>query len=146
MGGFALGKPDALVEFFDVFAFDSSFYFGEIGFGDAIFWVGQAVGEVVIIGEDNQARCVEVEPANTEDSMACGDEVDGFGPALWVKIGADDAFGFIEKEINLGLVLNSLAVGFYGVRIDVREGGDGIDYFAIYGDAAFEDYFLAFSA
>ena len=146
MGGFALGKPDALVEFFDVFAFDSSFDFGEVGLGDAIFRVGEAISEVVVVGEDNQARGIEVEPADAEDSMACGDEVDGFGPALRVRIGADDAFGLIEQEINLWLGLNPLAVGYYRVLIDVREGGDGIDDFAIYGDEAFKNHFFAFSA
>ena len=95
MGGFTLGKPDTFIYFLDVFAFDSAFDFGKIGLGDAVFWVGQAIGEVVIVGEDNQARGIDVEPANAEDSMACGDKVDGFGPALWVRIGADNAFGFI---------------------------------------------------
>lgn len=145
MGGFALGKPDALVEFFDVFALDSSFDFGQIGFGEAVFWVGEAISEVVIVGEDNQARGIDVEPANAEDSMACWDQVDGLGSALRVKIGADDAFGFIEEEINLWLGLNPLACRDYGVLIEVRKGGDGIDDPAVYGDKAFENHFLAFS-
>lgn len=146
MGGFALGKPDALVEFFDVFAFDSPFDFGEIGLGDAVFWVGQAVGEVVIVGEDNQARGIDIEPANAEDSMTCGDKVDGFGSALWVKIGAYNAFGFIEKEINFWLGLNPLAGGYYCVLVEVRKGGDGIDDLAINGNEAFKNHFFAFSA
>ena len=33
MGAFALGKPDTLIEFFNVFPLDSSFDFGKIGLG-----------------------------------------------------------------------------------------------------------------
>jgi hypothetical protein len=95
MRGFALGKPDTLIEFFDVLTFDSPFDFSEVGLGYAVFWMGKAVGKVVIVGEDNQARGIDVEPANAEDSMACWDKIDCFCPALGVKISANNTFGLI---------------------------------------------------
>ena len=146
MGGFALGKPDTLIEFFDVFAFDSPFDFGEVGLGQAVLWMGETIGQVVIIGEDNQTRSIDVEPTNAEDSMACGDKVDGFCPALGVKIGADDALGFIKQEIDFWLGLNLFSCGYYSVLVDVRKGGNGIDDLTVDGDETFENHFLAFSA
>jgi hypothetical protein len=78
--------------------------------------------------------------------MACGDEVDCLCPALGVKIGADNAFGLIEQEIDFRLGLNLLAGGYYCVLVEVRKGGDGIDDLTVDGNEAFENHFLAFSA
>ena len=105
----------------------------------------QAVDQFVIVGEDNQSCGIDVEPANAEDSLASGDEVDCFGSALWVKIGANYALWLIEEEINLWLGLDSFACDNDCVFVDVREGGDGIQDFAVDRDEPFEDEFLAFS-
>jgi hypothetical protein len=106
----------------------------------------QAVDQFVIVGEDNQSCGIDVEPANAKDSLAGGYEVDCLGSALRVKIGADDALGLIEEEINLWLGLDSFAGGNDCVFVEVCECGDGIDDFAVDRDEAFEDEFLAFSA
>jgi len=108
--------------------------------------VRQAVDQFVIVGEDNQSCGIDVEPANAEDSLAGGDEVDCFGSALWVKIGANYALGLIEEEINLWLGLNSFPCDNDCVFVDVRECGDGIHDLAVDRDESFEDEFLAFSA
>lgn len=144
--GFALGKPDTLIKFFDVFALDSALHLGDICPGQSISGVRQAVDQFVIVGEDNQSCGIDVEPANAKDSPAGGDEVDCLGSALGVKIGANHALGLIEEEINLWLGLNSFAGDNDCVFVEVREGGDGIDDFAVDRDESFEDEFLAFSA
>ena len=105
----------------------------------------QAVDQFVIVGEDNQSCGIDVEAANAEDSLAGRDEVDCFGSALWVKVGANHALGLIEEEVNLWLGLNSFPGDNDCVFVEVREGGDGIHDFAVDRDESFEDKFLAFS-
>lgn len=143
--GFALGQPDTLIKFFDVFALDSALHLGDVCPGQSISWVRQAVDQFVIVGEDNQPCGIDIEPANAKDSLAGGYEVDCLGSALRVKIGANHALWLIEEEINLWLGLDSLACRDDCVFVEVRERGDGVYDLAIDRDESFEDEFLAFS-
>jgi hypothetical protein len=102
-GRFALCQPDAPFEAVNLFGFDSAFDLGDIGFCKAVSRVGKEVGKGGIVGEDNQACGVDFQPADAENSVAGRDEVDCLSSALRVKIGANNAFGFIEEEINPGL-------------------------------------------
>lgn len=137
--GFALGQPDTLIKFFDVFALDFALHISDICPGQSISWMCQVVDQFVIVGDDNQSCGIDVEPANAKDSLAGGYEVDCLGSALGVKVGANHALGLIEEEINLRLGLDSFACRNDCIFVEVRECGDGIHDLAIDRDEAFED-------
>ena len=138
-GGFALGEPDAFFEAFCLRAFDSAFDLGDIGLGQAVSGVGEAVGQLGIVCKDNQACCVDIQPADAEDAMPGWDEVDCLCSSLRVKVGADDALWLVEQEINLWLRPDSFAHRCYYVFVGVGEYGQSVHHFAIDLDKAFED-------
>lgn len=106
-----------------MFAVDAALDVGDIGFGQAISRVGEAVGKSGIVGEDNQAGGVDVQSADAEDTLPGGDEVDCPGSILRVEVGADDAFWLIEQEVNLWLALDAFVGDGDYVFVSVSEGG-----------------------
>src|SRR5437016_4498475 len=72
-----------------------------IGFGDAEFWMGEAIGQLAVVGEQEQALGFGVEPA---DGIKTGFEifwqqVNGAGLHALSDVGGINAFGFVEQEI-----------------------------------------------
>ena len=61
--------------------------------------IGDAIGEVVVVGKDEQPARVLIEPADRRYPLAdVGDQIVYGGPAFRVFIGRDVAFGFIEED------------------------------------------------
>ncbi len=70
----------------------------------------ESVGKLIVVGENDKAGGVGIESAGTEDAVGRWYEVDGLCASVWVRVGANDAFGFIEQEIYLWLTFDFLSV------------------------------------
>ena len=62
--------------------------------------MGQAVGQVAVVGEHQQALGVDVEPADREDPGLAGHQVDDGRPALRIGGGGDDAGRLVEQVVD----------------------------------------------
>jgi hypothetical protein len=61
--------------------------------------VGQAIGELPIVGHQEQPLGVAVEPPNREDARTVGEKRRQVGPALWIVERRDDARRFVEGVV-----------------------------------------------
>ena len=90
---------------------------GEVGLEHAVAGVLEAVREVAVVGEDEQALGVGVEPADVEEPLlAVADEVADVDPAELVAHRGDDAERLVEGEVDPRLVeLDAHAVDVHGL-------------------------------
>ncbi len=95
--------------------------FDQIGFGNFEIRIGETLGELGVVGEDQKTAGVEVQAANRRDErFDIGDQVvDGLA-ALGVLKCRDVAGGFVEKNVKELLVLQGLVVeeNFVAFEID----------------------------
>ena len=111
--------------------------------------VGESVGEVAVVGEDEEAFAVLVEASGAEHALALevgGEEVKDGLSAVGVGVGAEEALGFVEDEGDgagglggEGLLVNE--DGVFGLTF-IAEFGD----FAVVADFAVADEGLRFAA
>ena len=125
---------------------DGAYDPGEIEFVDLELGMGQAVGEFAVVGEQERARDVHVEASDWKyPGVYAGDQIEDGLALVRVFDAGDDALGLVEYDVDVAFVGEDDATEFYrvGGGVDAAaEFGDG----AIYGDAAFGDEPLAFSA
>jgi hypothetical protein len=107
---------------------------------DAEARVGEAVGEVAVVGDEEEALGVGVETAGgVEAGLHLGQEVENGAAAAVVGGGGDGAAGLVEEEVALGLEGDGPAVYFYSLSLGV-DGAAGIgDDLSIDADAAGAD-------
>lgn len=125
------------------FVFDAVEEFGDVGFveiavqDDAVFFddlvagVGEAVGEVAVVGEDEEAFAVFIEASGAEHALALEvgrEEFEDGLSSVGVAVGAEEAFGFVENE-------GDGSGGFGGDGFFVNEDGVvGESFVAEFGD------------
>ncbi len=102
--------------------------------------MGEATSEVAVVGEEQQAGGVAVEPADGIDALWTGavDEHHHGFAVLGVVDGGDEAFGLVEEEVAFALAVEGFATVFDHVAFVNLEAHLG-DYFAVDGDAASGD-------
>ena len=116
-----------------------------IRFLDAVARMGEQVGQFAVVGDQDQTFARHVEPADHEQPLAVGREIDHARPAIGIASRRDDAERFVDQIIDQPAARQRLAIdaNIGRVGIDLRaERGDGA---AIDGDAAGGDQFFAFS-
>lgn len=132
------------------FVFDAVEEFGYVGFieiavqDDAVFFddliagVGEAVGEVAVVGDDEEAFAVLIEASGAEHALALevgGEEFEDGLSTMGVDVGAEEAFGFVEDKGDWACV-------FGGDGFFVNEDGIvGLSLVAEFGDFAVVSYF-----
>ena len=108
--------------------------------------MGQAVGELAVIGHDHQAGAVLIQPADRIDPLGdLGEEIDDPGPARRVEVGGHVTLGLVDGEVDDLLKPDRFAIdGDPG--LGVYPGAELADDLAIDGDTSLKDVFLAAAA
>jgi len=108
--------------------------------------MGELVCQAAVVGEDNQASGVDIQASDGEDSTGRGDQVNSLFSSAGVGIGADDVFGFVQKEIDFPVEADVFTVYGDPVFFRIDEGGQLLYESAVDADAAVADELFAFSA
>ena len=117
--------------------------FGDIGFievavedhavalDDLVAGVGESVGEVAVVGDDQESFAVLVETSGAEHALSLKvgrEEIKDGLSSMGVAVGAEEAFGFIEDE-------GDRSGGFRGDGFFINEDGvAGEAFVAQFGD------------
>jgi hypothetical protein len=124
---------------------------GLVGLGDVEPWVGEGVGEVAVVGHEDEARGLEVEATDGEEA-GLGGVVDDLGDGGAVELGLvgggdEHAFGLVDHQIELAFRLaEGAAVDEDAIGVGVDEDGKSPDDFAIDADATLLDEVFAGAA
>jgi hypothetical protein len=71
-----------------------------IGLGDFVFRVGKPFGELRVVGKNQQAARIQIQPSHGKHVCAqIGGEIIDGGPSLRVLVGGEIPFGFVEEQI-----------------------------------------------
>lgn len=73
----------------------------QVGLGQLVPGVGEPVGQVAVVGQQQQSLAVLIQPAGRIDPWH-GDVVGQGGPALRVGEAAEDAIGLVKQQITAG--------------------------------------------
>ncbi len=77
--------------------------------------VGDGIGPLSVVGEEEQAFAGLVEPADGDDAGQVWDGAEALehgAAALFVRFGDDEAGGFVEHEVDESLARDGLAIDF----------------------------------
>ena len=108
----------------------------QVKLGDAISRVSHAVGEFAVIRDEQQAFRFFVEPADRENPFAeLRKQINNARPSRRVVIRADHSARLVEREVDLLVQLDLLAVEFNLLRIRIGPKRDVGDDFAIHSDS-----------
>jgi hypothetical protein len=141
-----LREPDAAVQSVDELLAGHARDLDEIFLLHAISRVGQEVGEAAVVGDQNQTLAHPVEPADREEPLFTGHEIDHPRTARGIEVGRDHAHRLVEHVDDPLRVWQPFAVytNLLGLRIDsAPERGH---HLPINLDAARRDQFLARAA
>ena len=134
-------ERNAGAELLFLFGCELAFRFDQVSLRHVAARGGDGVGELTVVGKQNETFAVIIEPAHGIDAaFHAVQEIENRGRALRVAGGADHAVGLVERDVDkvLGLA-DQLAVDLDVVALRVGFGTEFDDGLAIDGDAAFED-------
>ncbi len=139
----AIAEPDALEQLLDVFACRPAGYLNLIRFLDAEARMHETVGQVAIVGQQQQTLTVFVEPAHGVDALAdVRHQIDGARPAGRIEVGAEVAARLIDQPVDELLAVQRLAIDAHRiVGFDLR--AQLADNQAIHADAATDNQLFA---
>ena len=121
--------------------------FDEVGFLDAGGGAGEGVGEVAVVGHEEEAFARVVEAANGKDALASFEEVGDGGAVFGVAGGGDVALRFVENVVARTLgAMEELAVDANVVAGGVGFGAEFGDGLAVDLDAAAGDQLFGLAA
>ena len=96
-------------------------HLGQVLLLDAEARVGEPVGQLAVVGQQQQALRVGVEPADGEHPRLGRHEVDDGGPAMGVLGRRDDAGGLVEQVVDeAGAHRDDVAVDLDVVPVDLH--------------------------
>jgi hypothetical protein len=139
-------KMDAAMELGEDVALDLAGDLHLVDFFDAVARVRETVGQLAIVGDDDEAFGRDVEPADGKHARPVRrQQVDDARPAGRVAGRRNNADGLVHREVRelgprQGLAIDS---DFLFLRVDAR--AKLRDHFAIDFDAAFAHQFFAFA-
>jgi hypothetical protein len=68
---------------------------------DPVRRMGELLGELSVVGEDDEAFAVRVEPSHGEDPWCSRHERGHRGPALWIAGSCNDPAGLVEEVVDM---------------------------------------------
>jgi hypothetical protein len=107
----AVGEPDPFDQLAHYLAAGDSRHQGPVRLLDPVPRVGQAVGQLAVVGQDHEAGAVLIEPSDRVDAL--GDlrqQVDHPRPAGGVTVGRDVTLRLVHGIVNQPLLEDVLAI------------------------------------
>src|SRR6476659_1470309 len=89
---------------------------------DPVAWMSQAECEIAVVGEENQAISLVVQPPDRiEDRPLFGEQIAYLPAAVWIGPGRDISGGLVQGDIELALRLDRHPIHRDGVveRVDL---------------------------
>jgi hypothetical protein len=140
-----LGEPDATAEFVDRLRGGHTGHLNEVFFLDSIPGVGAEIGQFTVVGDEDQPFAHPVEPADGEQTLVAGHEIDDAWSAIGVEVRGHHANGLGEHVHDPLRVRQTLAVDADLLTERIDAGAELGDDLAIDLDPACRDQFLAIS-
>ena len=142
-----LGQPDPLGQLVEDLAAGLARDDDAVDLLDPELGVGQLVGELAVVGQEDQAGALLVEPADRVDALGdLREQVDDQGLAGGVVVGRDVTLGLVDGVIDVPLGVDLLAVDGDDLVLRVDLGPQLPDGLAVDRDSALEDQLLAGAA
>ena len=118
----AIAEPDALEQLLDVLAVGLAGHLDQIGLLDAEARMHEPIGQVAVVGQQQQALAVLVEPADGVDALAdVRHQIDGPRPAAGIVVGAEVAARLVDQPVDELLAVQRLAIHAHGIAgFDLR--------------------------
>ena len=136
----------AAAEFLQALAVESPFDGYAICLGHLVAGVGQMLGQLAVVAQQNQARAVGVQPADTVDPLGkIAQHFDEALSSLRIAGGAQHALGLVGQEVDMLLALmlaDPLAVDENVVSGGVHKARQSFDSLVVDHDSAFDDHLL----
>ncbi len=121
-----------------------SLHMAQIKLGDTISRMRHAIGQLAVVGDEQQAFRLFVEPADRENPFAkLWEQVDDSRTPRRIMVRADHSARLVEREVDLALQLDLLAIEFNLLRIRIGPECDIGDDLAIDRDSAGRDVLFA---
>lgn len=86
-GGFEIGELNAFLDFLDFGFGEGAADFYKIFFFFSEFRVGEAIGELAVVGKKKQSFGVFIEAADGVDGVFFGDKIEDSAAFLWIMAG-----------------------------------------------------------
>jgi hypothetical protein len=147
--GEAAIEPDALAEPVHLIDVEPPAHLYLVGFGQVGCGRHDAVGELAVVREKQQAFAVEIEPADRVHAGTVAAQIGHDGrTALGVGLGGNDVFGLVERDVDRlrGSRAEKLTIDFDVVGFKVGLGAEGCDGFSVDRDAALGNQFFGLAA
>ena len=140
----ALGEPDTLGELVENLALGKAGDHDSINLLNAKFGVSEFVGEVAVVGQENQTRALLVEPSDCVHPLRdLGEQVDHQGFSGGVVIAGDVTLGLVDGVINMPLKPDLLTVDMNGRVRGVDLDAEFLGNLAVDRHSPLRDEFLA---
>ena len=119
--GEAFGQVHAFAKLLETFFVELAGDLHVVNLLDAVARVGEPVGELAVVGDEDQPFARHVEPADAEDARRVGRQhVDDARPAGRVAGRADDALRFVDGEVDRLAFVKDFAVDADLLRVADR--------------------------
>lgn len=146
-GGGAVVKHDALAQRIDLAAIELAVDLDVVGLGHVAAWREQAGGQLAIVGEQQHAFGIEVEPTDRLDRHGQVRQVVHHRRAsAIVGHGCDAGLGLIEQDIEVVERDGGLAIDQHIVLVGIDLGAEHGHDLAVDLDAARDDQLLGLAA
>ena len=118
----------------------------QVGLFDAVTRMSQPVGELAIVGHQDQSFAVAIEAADRENSLLGRDQVDDAHPAAGVEVGRDDAHRLVDGEVHPLRLADRLTIDADLVLQRIDLGAELGHHLAIDFDPTFADQFFTIAS
>jgi hypothetical protein len=145
--GLPLGEPDPILELPQVLLVGLPGDQDAVDLLDAIARVCQAIGEVAVVGQQDQPGAVLVQSADREDALSdSGKQIDHPGTPRRIGVGRDVASRLVDGEVNQSFLANRLTIDGDLVAIGIHPGSEFPSDLTVDGHPSLKDQFLTGSA
>jgi len=141
--GHPLRQADAAAELVDGVRGGDPRDLNEVFLLDAIPGMGEEIGQLTVVGDEDQPFAHPVEPADREQSLFPRDEIDDAGPAIGVEVRGHHADRLGEHVDDALRVGEPLTVDADLLAEGIDAGTELRDHLAVDLDPACRDQFLA---
>ena len=113
------GDVDAFAHLLHCQRFDLASHRHPVDLSHAILWVCQQLCQVAVVGQQDQAFAAAVQSTDWEDAFGSRHKIDHAWAPMRIGIRRDDAFGFVNRVVDLLLSTEVDTVNAYLLRFRI---------------------------